>query len=103
PCVLAGAPAHGASAIELVSAIRSQPSDVCNEHFLGKARGLSEGDAARLPLGGRGQLYRTSGGQTIGIGQPHRCPAEAESGLPTSVWRGLQPVKRLACRPEIRV
>ena len=36
----AGAPHHGAGAVELVPAVRSQSADVCAQHFLGQAGGL---------------------------------------------------------------
>ncbi len=51
-----GPPDHGASAVELVSALRSQSTDIRAEHFLGQAGGLSQGDAAHLSRARPGEL-----------------------------------------------
>ncbi len=39
---------HGASAVELVSALRSQSADIRAKYFFGEAEGLREGDTAYL-------------------------------------------------------
>src|SRR4029077_4959204 len=44
--------------VELVPALRSQPADVRAQHLLGEARGLPEGDAARV----REELHRAADG-----------------------------------------
>ena len=60
PRLPAGAPDHGAGAVELVPALRPQPADLRAEHLLGEAGGLPEGDAARLPRAGTGELHRAA-------------------------------------------
>ncbi len=60
-CVSAGAPDHGADSIELVSAVRPQPTDVRAEHFLGKARRLPEGDAKGVSHGRGADVCRATG------------------------------------------
>ena len=47
---LEGAPDHGAGAEHVVSDHRSQSAEICAEYFQGDGGGLSEGDAADLPL-----------------------------------------------------
>ena len=49
PRLSAGPPDHGPDSVELVSALRSQPADVCAEYLLGQAGRLSQGYAADLP------------------------------------------------------
>ncbi len=58
PRLPAGAPDHGAGAVELVSALRPQPADLRAQHLLGEAGGLPEGDAADL----RKELHRAARG-----------------------------------------
>ena len=53
PRLSAGPPDHGAGAIELVPALRSQPANICAEYFLGEAGRLPEGYAADLSHGRR--------------------------------------------------
>src|SRR6185436_8964474 len=62
PRVPARAPDHGAGPVELVPALRQEPADVRAEHLLGEARGVQEGDAARLPLAGPRQLRGAAAG-----------------------------------------
>ena len=50
--VSAGPSHHGADSVELVSALRSQPADVCAEYLLGQAGRLSEGNTTDLSCGG---------------------------------------------------
>src|SRR5271170_7528811 len=56
----AGPSDYGANPVELVSAIRSQSSDFRTKHFLGQARGLSEGGATYLPRARPNELHRSS-------------------------------------------
>ncbi len=62
PRVPARAPDHGASAVKLVSALRSQPANFRAEYFLRKTGGLREGNATRLPRAGCSQLHRSASG-----------------------------------------
>src|SRR6185437_16528223 len=55
-------PHHGASAVELVSAVRPQPADLREEHLLRTARRLREGDPKHLPRAGPGELHRVARG-----------------------------------------
>ena len=71
PRLPAGAPDHGAGAVELVPALRPQPADVRAQHLLGEARGLPEGDAADL----REELRRAAGGGGGIVGEIARDPS----------------------------
>ena len=60
PRVQEGAPHHGPGAVDVVPALRPQPADVRPEHLLGETGGLREGDAARVPRAGAGELHRAA-------------------------------------------
>lgn len=45
---------HGPDSVELVSTLRSESANVCEEHLLGQAGGLQEGDTEDL----REELHR---------------------------------------------
>ena len=61
PRVPAGAPDHGAGAIDLVPALRPQSADVRAEYLLRESGGLRQGDAADLSRGRRRELHRPAG------------------------------------------
>ncbi len=65
PRVSAGASGDGADSVDAVSALRSQPADVCAEYLRREAGGLSEGHAENLACSGRGKLRQPSRGGAL--------------------------------------
>src|SRR5262249_42654142 len=75
PCLSARPSDDGADPVELVPALRPQPSDVRSEHLLGEAGGLPEGDSSNLSRAGPGELPRAAGrhdAMTATIGDPRQ-------------------------------
>src|SRR5437762_12643739 len=61
-CLSARTSNHDSGAIQLVSALRSQPTDIRTQHFLGQAGRLQTGNAADLSLAWQNEFCRVAAG-----------------------------------------
>ena len=75
-----GAPDHGAGAEHVVSADRSQPADLHEDHLRGAGPGLHEGDAPRLPIGALPFARRRAGCSRTVSSRRRACSPTISSG-----------------------